>query len=173
MSGIILVFQNRMPYKDSIKTRDKSCQSALPIRIQRLVIAVGYSIAAQGRNNSQLPGRGKKKGTEDSRRKTQDFCKTPLYPCKRPLYTIRFHPRSIWDDCPAFAEIQLLLWASWVVALVQDTLLDQLLRLWAILDLVLEVVCQHVAFQFAGVGLQCGGRIGSGEDVAYKGKHEN
>lgn len=48
----------------------------------------------------------------------------------------------------------------------EDSLRNQLFRLWSALDFLFQTVGQHVFLEFAGVGLQSWGGGGCGENVA-------
>jgi hypothetical protein len=50
----------------------------------------------------------------------------------------------------------------------QNSLFDEILRLWTVRDLLVERVGAHVLFEFALLALDCGGCGGGRENVAFK-----
>jgi hypothetical protein len=54
-----------------------------------------------------------------------------------------------------------------ILTLIEDTLRDEVVRLRPVLDLVLEVVGEHLLLQLAGVGLQGGSGVEGWENVSW------
>lgn len=83
------------------------------------------------------------------------------YFCPFPYSESPFHP-------PVASSL-----LQWILICLKDASLDQILRLWSVVQLLLQAICPHVTLQLLLMCLQCGCGVRVWKDVAFVHQYMN